>query len=169
MQKIDRSFTIAQGEITSTRVESCFASSSSHCESYVHGIRIQRILRTATEEFALAAKYHPHDELSAKCIRTCRHQDFPGGNFLERVESIADHNDKIQMKILLPAVQHANTPLDVVSLYGFRPKHACLWYLSPFEFTQYFYCHRLRPPGHGYSLTRLTGGVDKSEKRTSMY
>ena len=47
------------------------------------------ILRTATEEFMLAAKYHAQDPLSAECIRTCRHQDFPGNKFLERVESIA--------------------------------------------------------------------------------
>ncbi len=104
------------------------------------------ILRTATEEFALASKYHASDRLAAEFIRTCREESFDGRKFLERVEGIAARTASVEMKILLPDAKHATLALDVVSMYGFRPQDSLLWYLSPFEFVQWFFCHRLRAP-----------------------
>ena len=103
------------------------------------------ILRTGTEEFALAAKYHPEDALAAECIRTCRSEPFYGRDFLIRVESVARGDKKIEMRTLLPEAKHGTPPLDRVSMYGFRPRVPDLWYLSPWEFTQWFICHKLRP------------------------
>ena len=125
------------------------------------------ILRTATEEFALSAKYHPEDVLAAECIRTCRSEVFRGRDFLMRVEALAQGNKKIEMRTLLPEAKHTTPALDVVSMYGFRPKLSDLWYLSPWEFTQWFFCHKLKPPNKEYSLTMLTKqGCEKVGKET---
>ena len=102
------------------------------------------ILRTATEEFALASKFHPRDALAAECIRTCRTQDFRGRDFLLRVEAVAQKMEHIEMKTLLPDAKHRSPQLDLVSMYGFRPRMAAMWYLSPWEFVQWFFCLRLK-------------------------
>ena len=123
------------------------------------------ILGTATEEFALASKYHAHDRLAAEFIRTCREDSFHGRKFLERVEGIAARTSSIEMNILLPGVKHAAPALDVVSMYGFRPQHPSLWYLSPFEFVQWFFCHKLRAPAKGYALTHLQARAAQKHSR----
>ena len=114
------------------------------------------ILRTATEEFALSAKYHAQDDLSAECIRTCRSEPFHGSKFLTRVEAVAQGAKKMEIKTLLPDAKYGTPSLDVVSMYGFRPKEKDLWYLSPWEFTRWFRCHKLKAPSAGYTLTTLT-------------
>ena len=120
------------------------------------------ILRTGTEEFALASGHHSTDKLAAEFIRTFREESFPGRLFLERVESLSTHASQVTVHTLLPSAHHASPALDVVSLYGFRPRFPSLWYLSPFEFVQWCFCHKLRAPGRGYALTTLTqAGRDK--------
>ena len=136
-------------------------SSGSHQLSHVVNrmfttLESKGILRTGTEEMALSAKFHATDKLAAEFVRTCREETFPGRKFLERVEGIAAQADKIEVNILLPAAARATPPLDVVSVYGFRPQHPALWYLSPFEFVQWFIVHKLRAPGKDYALTMLT-------------
>ena len=115
------------------------------------------ILRTAPEEFMLAAEYNPNDVLNAEFIRTCEHKDFFGAAFLKRVEEVVSGHGMFSEEIFLPLPknQAVFAGRDEVSLYGFRPRHPDCWYLSPHEFTQDFVIHRLRRPEKGvYDLTR---------------
>lgn len=114
------------------------------------------ILRTGTEEFALASESHPTDKLAAEFIRTFREEAFHGRLFLERVEAVAAKNKTMDVHTILPTSKNANIGLDLVSLYGFRPPVSSLWYLSPFEFTQWCFGHRLRAPTSSYTLSVLT-------------
>ena len=93
------------------------------------------ILRTATEEFALSAKYHPEDNLAAECIRTCRTENFYGQEFLVRVEAVVKKTKEMDIRTLLPESKNTSPALDRISIYGFPPKHHDLWFLSPWEFT----------------------------------
>ena len=103
------------------------------------------ILRTATEEFALSAKYNPRDALAAECIRTCREETFHGRDFLLLVEAVAQKAELQEAKTILPSAKSFALPLDIPSMYGFRPCTPSLWYLSPWEFTQWFHKERLPP------------------------
>ena len=114
------------------------------------------ILRTGTEEFALASEAHETDKVAAEFIRTFREEAFHGRLFLERVEAIAAKSTTVDVRTVLPSSKKPNIGLDLVSLYGFRPPDASLWYLSPFEFTQWCFGHKLRAPTRTYTLTVLT-------------
>ena len=46
--------------------------------------------------------------------------------------------------------------VEQVAAYGFRGKDPNLFYLSPWEFCQWYIIHKLRPPAHNYNFTRLT-------------
>lgn len=54
------------------------------CNRFFSVLESKGILRTATEEFLLASKYNPHDELSAEFIRTFRERRFMGMSYLQR-------------------------------------------------------------------------------------
>ena len=76
--------------------------SASHVLSHVVNrmfttLETKGILRTATEEFALAAKHIPNDSLAAECIRTCREANFYGRDFLTRVETVSQKKDTIEV------------------------------------------------------------------------
>ena len=51
---------------------------------------------------------------------------------------------------------------DVVALYGSRPSsNPDLWFLSPWEFTQYWEPIQLKPPSRSYSLTEWASNADR--------
>ena len=51
---------------------------------------------------------------------------------------------------------------DVVTLYGSRPSsNPDLWFLSPWEFTQYWEPIQLKPPSRSYSLTEWASNADR--------
>ena len=114
------------------------------------------ILRVASEEFLLASRYKPHDSLAAEFIRTFRHQNFPGKFFLDRFEALSQGKKEMDVRVVLPKNAAGKGVVDVVSLYGFRPKLVDLFYLSPWEFVQWVQPVRLRPPGADYYLTKWT-------------
>ena len=125
------------------------------------------ILRMATEEFMLAASFHRWDSLSSEFIRSCREANFYGRAFLERVEAIASHQENLTLTTILPGNKKSMVALDIVSLYGVRPPLPWIWYSSPFEFCQWFFIHRLRPPSQGYNLTSLTAAGRRKRLDTS--
>jgi len=124
------------------------------------------ILRTGTEEFALASEAHDTDKLAAEFIRTFQEESFHGRLFLDRVEAAIGQKMTVEIRTVLPNTKQPNVGLDFVSLYGFRPRVPALWYLSPFEFTQWCKGHRLRAPTATYKLTLLTAaGREKRKER----
>jgi len=134
-------------------------SASSHLAQVVNrtvtALEGKGILRAAAEEFLLATRFKKHDELSAEFIRTFRHREFPGKNYLQRYHAIK-HEVQQEVSIFIPKGPFDKTVSDDVSLYGFRPCHPNTFFLSPWMFWQWFFAHKLRPPAHGYHLTQLT-------------
>ena len=53
---------------------------------------------------------------------------------------------------------------DQVSLYAFRINDPTVFFLSPWEFVQYWKPHRLRPPSNKYKLTQWIETPDDAQK-----
>ena len=81
---------------------------------------------------------------------------FQRASILAKFEALAKLQERMDIKTLLPHIDTGAPPLDVVSMYGFRPKVPDLWYLSPWEFTAAFFCHQLQPPSATYQWTEWT-------------
>ena len=104
------------------------------------------ILRTAPEEFMLAASHKPHDPLAAEFVRTFRHEHFYGRQLLARYEHVRDNVAQQQVSVLLPKSRAGRESTDLASLYGFRPAHPNVFFLSAWEFCQWFKAISLQPP-----------------------
>ena len=114
------------------------------------------MLRSGTEEFSLAAGHVPLDNMAAEFLRTFRHVDFYGKMFVAQIEKVSQGDQSITLKTLLPKAGYFGLSMDVVSMYGFRPRHEAVWHLSPLEFVQWVNVCRLEPPGRHYDWTTLT-------------
>ena len=116
------------------------------------------ILRAATEEFLLASRYKPHDELAAEFIRTFRHTFFHGLYYVQRYEALKNREEKVATSIRLPKAGTKHAPLDEVAAYGYRPGLPDLIYLSPWEFKQWYKPHHLARPHQNYNFTKWAPG-----------
>ena len=81
------------------------------------------ILRTALEEYMLAAMHKAGDPLAAEFIHTFRHEHFNGRHLILRYEHIRDNISKQSVSILMPKTLARRETTDFPSLYGFRPSH----------------------------------------------
>ena len=111
------------------------------------------ILRAATEEFLLACRYHPNDELAAEFIRTFRTAFFNGASFLARYDELARGTKQCSISIKLPKARETASVVDEVSLYGYRPCDNGVALLSPWEFVQRWKPQALRPPSRTYKYS----------------
>ena len=121
------------------------------------------MLRTGTEEFLLASQYRKNDELAAEFIRTFRHTFFHGLHYIKRYDALSQSHETVPMSTLLPKAAYAADVVDQTSLYGFRGTDPRVRYLSPWEFIQWWFPHRLRAPSSDYPWTRPAQG----QKRTA--
>ena len=96
------------------------------------------ILRYETEEVLSATRFKKHDELAAEFIRSFRHRDFLGKSYLSRYESMHNQVDE-EVPIIVPKGMSRKDISDDVSLYGFRGTHPDMFFLSPWEFWQWFF------------------------------
>jgi hypothetical protein len=112
------------------------------------------ILRTATEEFLLSSRFKPHDELAAEFVRTFRHTFFHGLQYIKRYEALKGSQATVTTSIPVPKSIGRQPLTDHVALYGFRGSHADLFFLSPWEFVQWFKPHALQAPHLNYGLTQ---------------
>ena len=71
-----------------------------------------------------------------------------------------DKVDSLPVSLLLPKGGGYAVQTEFVSLYGFRPNHPDTFFLSPWEFTQWFVPVRLQEPG-------ATGEASKLSKLTN--
>ena len=123
------------------------------------------ILRACTEEFMLSSQYKPHDPLAAEFIRTFRHQHFLGKYYLDRYDALEEKKESVDIRILLPRNGCGTDVPDQVALYGFRSLHPNLFFLSPWEFCQWYIVHRLRAPSADYDWTKFTAaGKERLEE-----
>ena len=114
------------------------------------------ILRTCTEEFMLASQYKPHDPLAAEFIRTFRHQHFFGKYYLDRYDALYEQKKNVDIRVQMPRHGLGENVPDLVALYGYRSLDPNLFFLSPWEFCQWYKPHRLRPPSDNYPWTKFT-------------
>ena len=116
------------------------------------------ILRTATEEFLLASRFKPRDELAAEFIRTFRHTFFHGKYFVDRYDAAKRGDTLVKMTIRIPKAGAKRVVTDHVAIYGFRSTHPDMFFLSPWEFVQWFKPHALEAPRANYRLTKWMPG-----------
>ena len=112
------------------------------------------ILRTAPEEFMLSSLYKSHDPLAAEFFRTCRHELFFGRQYLQLYESLQGKETTREVTVLVRKHRTRTTATDAQSLYGFRPQHSDTWYLSPWEFCQWFKGVALKRPSEKYAYSK---------------
>ncbi len=135
------------------------------CNRFFSVLESKGILRAATEEFLLASRYKPGDELAAEFVRTFRHTLFFGVYFLQRYDALKQKQDAATMKVILPKTCAIVAEMDQVALYGLRPQDARLRILSPWQFVQWWKPHRLRIPSRKYPLTKWTDEWDADAGR----
>ena len=128
------------------------------CNRFFSVLESKGILRTAPEEFMLASRYDPSDELAAEFIRTFRHNYFHGVHYLQRFEALKKNVAEFEVTVVLPKGAANATVTDAVSLYGLRGLDPRLRVLSPWFFVQGWKAHRLRPPAAEYAYSKWTHG-----------
>ena len=94
--------------------------------------------RPNTEEFNLSMNLHEQDAKNAEYIRTYYDAPFCGKNFKARYE--LERKSRASPKEVVKVIPQRDGRLvvDLVDVYGFRPKHELVWYLNPWEFTMYW-------------------------------
>ena len=88
------------------------------CNRFFSVLESKGILRTATEEFLLASKYRPDDDLNAEFIRTFRHQRFMGMSYLQRYELMKSKKTIDVRHIKIPTTKTIAAEFDEAILYG---------------------------------------------------
>ena len=108
--------------------------------------------RPITEEFNLAANYNQDDVLQAEFYRTSHYEQFLGGNILRLLRSQkketsekSTHYTFFRKRVgYIKKKGGFEAPWE--QKYGFRGDHPAFYYLSPWEFVQWWYWDRLKPP-----------------------
>ena len=123
------------------------------------------MLRTAPEEFNLAANVHVHDVTAAEFIRTYQSQSFPGGR-LVRLHDAEKARTAERVVLRRVPVRKGALGGSVISqanfedFYGYRGKDARVHYLSPWEFLMYWEAVSLTKPS---SAGAAETGTDQME------
>ena len=123
------------------------------------------ILRASTEEFMLASRGRDHDQLAGEFIRTFRHQEFHGKFYLDYYDALQKPGEGKTRKVHMPRKGQYAIDFDEVSAYGYRPPHPDLFYLSPWEFVQWYKVVRLREPSREYVWSKWTAEGKRKVKR----
>ena len=99
-------------------------------------------------------EYNEQDYLSVDLFRTMDHKDVLGGACLFTTERVTKPGEVFSNEVRMkkPSAQHVHAPLDTVNLYGFRPKHPDCWFLSVYQFWQYYNVDRLHQLVKGFSM-----------------
>ena len=130
------------------------------CNRLFTNLEGKGILRSGVEECMLASEYSPSDELSAEFIRTFRHNFFFGRYYLERYDKVHEKEDPTIDKCL-PKNLNKKGCMDTVSLYGLRCTDPRLYYMSPWEFVQWWAPVHTRAPSKNYKYTVWLPDADK--------
>ena len=108
--------------------------------------------RSITEEFNLAGNYNKDDVMQAEFYRTSNYEQFLGGNILRelRKHKKETSEETTQYTFLRKRIgfmkRKVGFEAPIEQKYGFRGDHPAFYYLSPWEFVQWWYCDRLRAP-----------------------
>ena len=134
--------------------------------------------RPITEEFNLAANYNKEDVLQAEFYRTANFAQFLGGNILRllRAQKKQSSPQSLQCTFFRKRIGYQKKKQGFEApwehKYGFRGDHPGFYYLSPWEFTQWWYCDRLQSPSTdsrtewteaGLEYKKLNAGNNQAE------
>ena len=94
------------------------------------------MVRTAPEEWNLAAHWHDQDPMAAEFVRSYRSIHFPGVQLLARLEMEERKQEGKEIKKVLPIAHgRGSGPEDCarhfVDFYGYRGSHPAIFYLNP--------------------------------------
>ena len=105
----------------------------------------------------LASRYKPNDPLAAEFIRTFRERNFHGRFFVDRYDALkVEGVKKTKVRLRMPSHRSSVELPDEVAFYGYRPTHSTMFYLSPWEFCQWFFPQKLRAPSAHYEFSKWT-------------
>ena len=137
------------------------------------------IVRGQAENTNLRAHASETQITVAESFHTCLTESFLGREYVDMVQRVNDKKP-IERKACFGEVDMRNarrrkvTFRDVATLYGHRPKHDAVWFLSPYEFVTYWepimlaYPLTLAQDGDDANHACLTeGGKYKLERRVS--
>ena len=93
-------------------------------------------------------------------MRTFQKSLFFGRAYLQRLDQLRK-NLAVQFEKCLPTKGRDATFVDQVSLYGLRPAVPSCFYMSPWEFTQWWRPIRLHKPSNTYRYTKWKPDGDK--------
>ena len=99
------------------------------CNRFFSVLESKGILRTSTEEFLLASRYRPDDELNAEFIRTFHHRGFTGMAYLQKYEQSKGKKSKESHNIKIPATKTISAEFDEVALCLHPTKYISLFHL----------------------------------------
>ena len=108
-------------------------------------------MRTAPEEFNLAANLHSQDPTNAEFIRSFRTQSFPGRRFVVLCESEMKKVSQRFRKGLLtarkkPVGDEKILTYHIEEIYGYRGRDPRVLYLSPWEFLMFWEVQQVGKP-----------------------
>ena len=92
------------------------------------------MLRTAPEEWNLAANWHEQDVTNAEFIRTYMDVSFPGWQLRERLRLECSKDAEAKSKKVLPSLVGTDCEKffkHFPDLYGYRGNNVRVYYLSP--------------------------------------
>ena len=120
-------------------------------------------VRPITEEFNLAANYHPQDVRNAEFHRTYATASFYGAGLLHRLRSEKQKLDVATTRNVRIAERrsHRRRSADTFHVsfeeaYGYRGEAHAIYYLSPWEFTGLWKREHLKPPSSYRDATPRT-------------
>ena len=136
-----------------TRGESINYIGKRHATRLMNDTYGKGIVRGQAENTNLRAYEKTNDVTAAETFRTCQTVDFYGREYVDIVEKM---NDKkaLEKAAVFGEVDFRNPKKkkvavrDAAVLYGQRPKHPWVWYLSPYEFVTYWEPTLLSYPTH---------------------
>ena len=138
------------------------------CNRLFTALESKGIVRSAPEEFMLAPRYKPHNELSSEFIRTYRHRYFHGASFLRRFDTLKQRQQVEETHVCVPKINRTAQPADEVSIYGFRGKDPRVFMLSPWDLCQWIKPHHVQPQSEHYLWTIWTATWDPKSGRTPL-
>ena len=109
-------------------------------------------VRPITEEFNLASNFRHDDVMNAEFYRTSHFKQFYGGNILRLLRSWKASSPQPESKHLFIrkrvgyTKKHDVWDASTEHKYGYRGDNPAFYYLSPWEFCQWWIVDRLKSP-----------------------
>lgn len=121
------------------------------CNRMITDLNHRCTMRTAPEEFNLAANNDKHDHMNAEFIRSYRAATFPGVRFVRLLESELNRTQtRVRHGFLPVRAEPVNKEMirtyHLEEIYGYRGCDERVYRLSPWEFVMFWEVYRVPTP-----------------------